>query len=273
MTGHQKLTLLLQRVRRFKNYSYDMKIGSITLVLLALASTTFAKPFNFNSLKNHAGKVLKTVKHIFGAKTERTDGKPWFCHELDCPSFKKIKDIPIDSDTVIEERCYGETDWVRTGMSSSEKKIGFRSMFQKLFDYIQGKNEKDEKIAMTAPVLVTVKELPDNKKAIGMNFFVPPSQATSLPAPKAKDVKIAKQPAMCVYVLSYGGWQMSVNSNLWEQVDRLKSGLKAKGLDNDYDDNAGIFYAGYDSPWRLFNRHNEVMVLKKEEPNVKSKTA
>jgi len=135
-------------------------------------------------------------------------------------------------------------------------------MFRKLFDYIQGENEKKSKIEMTAPVLVTV--VNDTSRAhMEMNFFVPPSQVATIPTPSRDDVKITKLPAVCVYVYAYGGWQMGLNKGFWKNVQVLKDALEKTGLTDTYDSNAGVFFAGYDSPWRLINRHNEVMVVKK----------
>ena len=135
-------------------------------------------------------------------------------------------------------------------------------MFKKLFNYIQGENEDKTKVDMTAPVLVTV--LNDTTRAhMEMNFFVPPKQAKLIPKPSREDVKITNLPYVCVYVYSYGGWQMGLNKGFWKKVQILKGALKKAGLTGTIDSEAGVWFAGYDSPWRLLNRHNEVMVVKK----------
>ena len=114
---------------------------------------------------------------------------------------------------------------------------------------------------MTAPVLVSVDEEEDDKARAKMGFFIPPADAESAPAPTNPNVKIGKISPMCVYVLSYGGWQMNLDNKFWGKVDVLKKGLEKAGV-SDVDEDAGPMFAGYDSPWRILNRHNEVMLLK-----------
>lgn len=239
-----------------------MKVLTFYILALTMVGIS-AKPFIFDALKNFGDKIKNSVRHFIGDKSERADGKPWFCHELDCPQFKKVHDYTYMGEN-IEERCYPQTEWVRTE-GTAEHGTKFRTLFHKLFDYIEGDNADETKIPMTAPVLVSVNE---DANKMQMNFYVPPSNAT-LPAPKASDVTIATQDAMCVYVLSYGGWQMKLDDELTSKVNELKSGLAANGLE--FDESAGYMYAGYDSPFRIINRHNEVMLVKKrdtKEPTV-----
>lgn len=150
--------------------------------------------------------------------------------------------------------------------SSTILSAEFKSMFQKLFKYISGQNDRKEKVKMTAPVLMQVSMDKTKKETLDlrMNFFVPPEQVDTLPNPSAADVKITSVPTMCVYVRWYGGWQMGLNSKMHTKVQELRSALKASGLEGQYDEQSMMF-AGYDSPWRLFNRHNEVMVKKLDD--------
>ena len=141
---------------------------------------------------------------------------------------------------------------------------GYSPMFRKLFKYITGENEDKAKIKMTAPVLVSVKNMKDSETCrVNMGFFIPPAESATIPAPTRDDVTIGQMSPMCVYVLSYGGWQMSLNSKFHNKVNELKADLKKAGVE-DFDETAGPMFAGYDSPWRLFNRHNEIMLLKKK---------
>jgi len=240
-----------------------MKLAT-AILFICLISTLEAKP---NIFKKALNKIKKVANEVVGMKQTREEGdtRPWFCHDLQCPEFKTIREIKVpDSDMVIEERCYKETNWVQTAGEGDDAKKWY-NMFQKLFAYIgKGENVKHEKIDMTAPVLVSVDE--ESKSHSVMGFFIPPADVDSAPAPTREDVKINKISPMCVYVLSYGGWQMSMNNKFWSKVDTLKEGLKKAGV-NDVDEAAGPMFAGYDSPWRLINRHNEVMVLKKSKLN------
>jgi|ERR1712157_218002 len=267
---------LEQRTKTFYNESTRRNISmrlAVFIAALCLCCTRLeAKP---NFLSNALNKIHKSVKEVMGIKSEREDGKPWFCHDLDCPAFKETRKISVNDDLVIEERCYPETNWVQTSMEGSRQKLTYYSMFKKLFNYIQkGENVKKEKIEMTAPVLVSVTDVDKQTVNAEMGFFIPPADASTAPAPTRKDVKIGKIAPMCVYVLSYGGWQMNLDSKFWSKVNTLKDGLRKAGVD-DFDESAGAMFAGYDSPWRLLNRHNEVMVLKKsnEEIRVENKSS
>merc|ERR1711976_259093 len=55
-----------------------------------------------------------------------------------------------------ELRSYGETKWVSTKVQGRSHKDTTTKGFWKLFNYIQGKNERNDKIEMTAPVAIRV---------------------------------------------------------------------------------------------------------------------
>jgi len=245
-------------------------IARVVLVFCVVVTMSDATPFNI--FKNTFNKIKQSINQVIGDKAERADGKPWFCHGLDCPEFKTVRKIDVKDDdgddVTIEERCYQQTNWVKTSMDGNKDDMSYSPMFRKLFKYITGENEEKSKIKMTAPVLVSVKEMNDDETSrVSMGFFIPPAQAATAPAPTRDDVTVGKMSPMCVYVLSYGGWQMSLNSKFRGKVAELKAGLKKAGIE-DFDESAGPMFAGYDSPWRLLNRHNEVMLLKKE-PEIK----
>lgn len=140
-------------------------------------------------------------------------------------------------------------------------------MFEKLFKYIQGENVKKEKIDMTAPVAVSTKLKEGNSSVlvIRMHFFVPPSQEKTIPEPTREDVNIVSYPAGCFYVHSFGGFVMSVGEKLLQKQKELEESLKKAGKAYDKSD---MVYAGYDSPFRLIFRHNEVWFKVKSEENI-----
>ena len=127
-----------------------------------------------------------------------------------------------------------------------------RSMFGKLFSYIDGENDKKMKIKMTTPVLTEVKT---EEKLFGMHFYVPSKLQSDVPKPTNPDVFTTKIET-CVYVQSFPGYIVSY-STFVEKVQNLKSYLKKDGLEDTYDPSMFAF-AEYDDPWKFFNRHNEV---------------
>lgn len=73
------------------------------------------------------------------------------------------------------------------------------------------------------------------------------------PAPTDSSVEIEHTPAVKVYVATYGGWHTP--SKVRDAAASLQSKLEADGVsvDKDY-----LYITTYDSPMRLFFRHNEV---------------
>ena len=78
----------------------------------------------FNIFKNTFTKIKQSINQVIGDKSERDDGKPWFCHELECPDFKHVRKIDVKNDDgddiTIEERCYPQTNWVKTSMGGNK---------------------------------------------------------------------------------------------------------------------------------------------------------
>jgi len=243
----------------------------VILLLVACFTESIRGDFDWNSVGNMIGKIKSKVHYIFGGKKENADGRPWFCHDLMCPSYKTMGQFTEKKDG-FEERCYPETTWVMTESEGPHgETTSFKPMFMKLFKYIQGENEKKEKVDMTAPVAVSVTEKEGNSSVLNirMHFFVPPSQVASLPKPTRSDVNIVKYTPGCYYVHSFGGFVMGVGNKMLQKRKELEASLKKAGKDYDL---SMLIYAGYDSPFRLIFRHNEVWLGAKtkenETPNV-----
>jgi hypothetical protein len=86
----------------------------------------------------------------------------------------------------------------------------------------------------------------------------PPPQGKKAPSPTNPDVFLSTTPGMDVYVISYSGF--SNGDTAKAKAAELMAKLKAAG--EDYDASAW-FTAGYDSPFTMGNRHNEVWIPKK----------
>jgi len=229
-------------------------------LLVIFVGVAIAKPFDWKSkIGGFLNKIKKTATHVLGVKKVYKEGRPWFCHDLECPEFVTKKFGKF------EERCYPKTTWAMTSMQGKHgEKQSFKPMFKKLFKYIEGANDKAIKIKMTAPVLVDAYLDGKDQKIVdyNMHFFVPPTQVDTLPQPTDKDLSLVAYDERCVYVMSFGGWMMSMSSDTVKKIDELKSYIKEKGLEDTVQDGVMMF-AGYDSPFRVLNRHNEVMVMKK----------
>merc|ERR1712154_236236 len=89
-----------------------------------------------------------------------------------------------------------------------------------------------------------------------MSFFVAPTKAAT-PEPSSKDVFLSAMPTHRVYVRSFGG--RANEAKYLEEAEKLEKALKADDISDYVKD---YFYtAGYDSPFKIFNRHNEVWFM------------
>lgn len=135
--------------------------------------------------------------------------------------------------------------------------------FMRLFDYIEGDNVKKMKIPMTAPVAVEIEpgQGPFCKNNFTVNFFVPFEDQADPAAPTNKDVFISSLPAFTAYVIVYGGY--SNLDDIQKYSEQLGEDLVKDGLGDTFRKDV-FFYAGYDSPFKPENRHNEIWFLRKD---------
>jgi hypothetical protein len=140
--------------------------------------------------------------------------------------------------------------------------------FRILAGYIFGKNEKKQKIAMTAPV---TQEKSSESEKIAMTAPVVQSESqdgwvmtfsmpakysmTDLPTPQDKRVVLEEVPPKLMGVIRYSGLARPSTNN--QMAEELRSWLASKV---DYEIVAGPSIAGYDPPWTIpLFRRNEAM--------------
>lgn len=123
--------------------------------------------------------------------------------------------------------------------------------FSKLFQYISGKNDKNQKIAMTTPVHMTNE---NNKSTM---VFVLPSKYTldNIAAPKDKNIEVYNSKPGYYAAITYGGYSNSekVKKNHYNLLNKLKT--ESFKVLNDMP-----IVLSYNSPYKVFNRRNEVLV-------------
>lgn len=149
----------------------------------------------------------------------------------------------VEKDGKFEVRNYPAMTVARTAMGDGD--------FMRLFRYISGGNEAEQKIAMTAPVLVQHKG-----EEKGMSFVVPREVAgTKVPAPKAAEVSVDTMPAARFAVFTYSGRRTDTNEA--DGLAKLRAWMEKKNLGAEGEP----VFAYYDPPWTLpFMRRNEVML-------------
>lgn len=122
--------------------------------------------------------------------------------------------------------------------------------FRKLAGYIFGGNQKQESIAMTSPVHMSMSD-----SGSSMSFVMPSAYSMNdLPAPNDNTVQLHKQPAEYTASITYGGFNS--DKKIAENKARLlellaKKGIQAKGE---------CRVLGYDPPYKVTDRKNEVII-------------
>ena len=151
----------------------------------------------------------------------------------------------ILSDKNFEIRFYPSS--LKAKVASSKSANG---NFYKLFQFISGNNSKGEKIEMTTPVYM---KSDDNFNT--MEFVMPSSyDMESISKPNDKNIVVYESEAKYYACIRYGGYSNS--SKFDKHSQKLIQKLSKLNITSIGD----IFYVSYNSPYKVFNRRNEVMV-------------
>jgi len=182
--------------------------------------------------------------------------------KIENPNYQVVNKI----DSTTEIRKYQISKWVSTNMITNVKKIDSVSspMFRKLFNYISGSNDKSASIQMTAPVTMVFKNSQNelmnlnSNCSVTMSFYVPKNNQDNTPLPTDSSVFVQTMNEFTVATIRFSGFA-TMNDNLKNRDALIQ---KLGSLASNYD-TINIITAGYDSPFTLFNRRNEVWLLKK----------
>ena len=155
----------------------------------------------------------------------------------------------IDSYETIEIRQYEASLFTSVQMSSNNYRKTSSKGFSVLAGYIFGGNDKEEKIAMTSPVAMSLKD------STTMLFLVPKKYTKdNLPVPNDSRIEFKDIPEKRVGAISFGGW--ANDSKIASFKKKLIDVLNSKGIK--YTDN--FYFLGYNAPMEVFNRKNEIIV-------------
>jgi len=148
-----------------------------------------------------------------------------------------------------EIRSYEATLFTSVKLSTKGYKNSSSKGFSILAGYIFGNNEKNEKIAMTSPVTMTLED------SITMMFMVPKElKKEMLPKPNQSLIEFKEEPAKTVAAINFNGWANDKKIEKFKQ--KLKRALDAEGIT--YSNR--FYFLGYNAPYEFFNRKNEVIV-------------
>lgn len=131
------------------------------------------------------------------------------------------------------------------------------SNFSKLAGYIFGGNEDSQKISMTSPV--TMKE--KNDSAV-MSFMIPSKwEKKELPDPNSEEINFEQQDGFYAITITFGGYSNQ------EKYEKYKKQLVAFARQNNLKRTNEIYLLGYDPPFKVINRKNEILIKLKSKPS------
>jgi hypothetical protein len=168
----------------------------------------------------------------------------------------------IDGD--FEVRQYTPRVHAETVLNAAPWQQSLHEGFDRLARYIFGGNSRQLKIAMTAPVMVTVGATDRATRTVA--FKMPDSEPFEmLPAPSDRQITLRRIPARRVAALGYSGrYGREIPA---QQRLELLTHVRAAGLLPIGE----VTFAGYDAPWTLpWLRHNEVQVELSTMPGIPS---
>ena len=148
-----------------------------------------------------------------------------------------------------EIRKYEATLFTSVTLTSKGYKNTSSQGFSILAGYIFGKNDRKEKISMTSPVSMSLDD------STTMMFMVPKKlNKETLPKPEQSGIEFKEEPAKLLAAISFGGWANDVKIEKYKH--ELKAALDAQGIT--YSNK--FYFFGYNAPFEVFNRKNEVLV-------------
>jgi hypothetical protein len=160
------------------------------------------------------------------------------------PEYKVLKTIEE-----VEIRLYPNMIVAKTALSGNSFDKQGSDGFRTIAGYIFGGNEKSQKIAMTSPVVMSIGD------SATMYFVMPKSyKQTDLPTPNSSQVKIVEETAKTLAVITYGGFSSD------EKIESHRAKLAAILTKNEIKTKGDYMYMGYNAPWDVIDRKNEVAI-------------
>jgi len=162
--------------------------------------------------------------------------------DIETPKYKLLSTIGK-----VEIREYPKMITATTKLSSAQYDEDGSNGFRTVANYIFGGNSSNKKIAMTAPVIMNMGD------SSTLSFVMPSEyELKDLPAPNTSNVTIKTESVKILAALQYGGY--SSDSKIQKYASELRSILAA----NKVQIIGPLLYMGYNAPWDVINRRNEV---------------
>jgi len=179
--------------------------------------------------------VLFIIVQLFALSSQRN---------IETYSYRVIKKYDL-----FEIRSYEATLFTSVQLSGNSYKAASGKGFSILAGYIFGGNNRKEKIAMTSPVAMSLED------SMTMMFMVPKKfNKSTLPQPNQSQIEFREEPAKTVAVITFGGWATDEKIEAYKQ--KLITALAADGIKH----SNRFSLLGYNAPYEMLNRKNEVIV-------------
>lgn len=148
-----------------------------------------------------------------------------------------------------EIRSYEAALFTSVKLSTKGYKNSSSKGFSILAGYIFGNNERNEKISMTSPVSMSLED------SMTIMFMVPKKlNKDMLPKPNQSGIEFKEEPPKILAAIRFNGWANDTKIEKYKQ--NLKAALDAEGIK--YSNQ--FYFFGYNAPYEVFNRKNEVIV-------------
>ena len=149
----------------------------------------------------------------------------------------------------VEVRKYDSSLFTSVNLSTKKYEEASSKGFSKLAGYIFGGNANKEKIAMTSPVAMSLGD------SMEVMFMVPKKyKMEDLPKPDQNDIKFKEVPEKKMAAIQFGGWAND------KKIEKYKDALKEVLEANDIVYTNRFFFHGFNPPYDMINRKNEILV-------------
>ena len=160
------------------------------------------------------------------------------------PKYRVVKKLGE-----VEIREYPSLILAQTSLKKSDYDQEGSNGFRTVAGYIFGGNQSQQKIAMTAPVIMKMGD------SASMSFVMPSEyNMQDLPTPSNNQVKLIQENSKILAVIRFGGY--SSTDKIKKYADQLYSELKSNKLET----RGELLFLGYNAPWDVTNRRNEVAI-------------
>jgi hypothetical protein len=187
-----------------------------------------------------AGILLAGAQAYVANSSRRTEQRPY-------EVLEKQDDIEIRLYPPVNMAAYESGGSIHEGQGGS---------FRVLAGYIFGGNDQGAQIPMTSPV-----EMRSSGDSSEMRFMMPTNiPMDSLPQPKDSRIRLFTEEGFHAATITYGGYSSAKDEQ--KHADRLRKHLEKAGIAFEPD----LIVLGYNPPYQVVDRKNEVMFRLKEYP-------